>query len=192
MTPVETAPAEGGVAARLVQAGLSILAEQGAAGLTLRRIAARAGVSHAAPAHHFAGLPGLLAAIAAQGFRMFHADLEALDRDAHSDPFDWLVRIEEVYLGFAARHPDLFRLMFSAPLPPDPDLEQAVRRTHAIHLAACTAVTGPERAEAMLLAIWALTHGYAMLGLAQWNDRFPATDASYRSLLRLLVRPDGA
>jgi AcrR family transcriptional regulator len=52
----------------LINAGLLLLKEDGLDGLTLRRAAARAGVSHAAPAHHFSGKQGLVAAIAARGF----------------------------------------------------------------------------------------------------------------------------
>lgn len=179
-------------ATRLVEAGLRILDEDGSAGLTLRRIAARAGVSHAAPAHHFAGLPGLTAAIATRGFHMFHAELAALDRAAHPDPFDWLARIEEAYLDFAESHPDLFRLMFSAPLPDDPDLQRAVLATHRIHISACEAVTGPDRVEQILMAVWALTHGYAMLRLTAPQRRFPATVTPYRTMLALLVAPERA
>ena len=63
----------------LVDAGLALLAIEGLAGLTLRACAARAGVSHAAPAHHFAGLPGLLTAIAARGFGIFTDTIFAFD-----------------------------------------------------------------------------------------------------------------
>ncbi|WP_141215717.1 TetR/AcrR family transcriptional regulator, partial [Hahella sp. CCB-MM4] len=55
----------------LIEAGLSLLIEGGPEGLTLRRAAARAGVSHAAPAHHFNGLPGLQTAIATRAFALF-------------------------------------------------------------------------------------------------------------------------
>ena len=52
----------------LVLAGMQILEEEGLAALTLRRCAALAGVSHAAPAHHFDGLKGLRTAIAIRGY----------------------------------------------------------------------------------------------------------------------------
>lgn len=53
----------------LVDEGLALLESQGLAGLSLRAIAARAGVSHAAPKNHFGNLRGLLTAMAAEGFR---------------------------------------------------------------------------------------------------------------------------
>ncbi|NBO21074.1 MAG: TetR/AcrR family transcriptional regulator, partial [Rhodobacteraceae bacterium] len=59
----------GDLATALIAAAHQELSEQGAAGFSLRRVARRAGVSHAAPAHHFGDAAGLLAALAAQGFR---------------------------------------------------------------------------------------------------------------------------
>ena len=55
----------------LIDAGLALLTEGGTSALTLRGCAARAGVSHAAPAHHFDGLDGLRVAIAEEGFDRF-------------------------------------------------------------------------------------------------------------------------
>ena len=61
----------GDLRAALIAAGIDMLEADGIAGLSLRKIAARVGVSHAAPAHHFNGKNALLVAIAAQGFRTF-------------------------------------------------------------------------------------------------------------------------
>jgi DNA-binding transcriptional regulator YbjK len=52
-------PHHGNLRAALVSAGIELLEEGGLEALTLRKCAARAGVSHAAPAHHFEGLQGL-------------------------------------------------------------------------------------------------------------------------------------
>ena len=69
----------------LIIAGLELMEEGGPDALTLRKCAKRAGVSHAAPAHHFNGLTGLKAAIVARGHRLFSdfirkAGAEASDR----------------------------------------------------------------------------------------------------------------
>ena len=56
----------------LVRSGMEILSEQGIDALTLRETARRAGVSHSAPYRHFRNKEGLLAAIAAEGFRIAH------------------------------------------------------------------------------------------------------------------------
>ena len=46
-----------------------VLERDGLGGLTLRAVAREAGVSHAAPTHHFGDLTGLLSELAAIGFR---------------------------------------------------------------------------------------------------------------------------
>ena len=55
----------------LVLAGMQLLEDEGLEALTLRRCAVLAGVSHAAPAHHFDGLKGLKTAIATRGYAIF-------------------------------------------------------------------------------------------------------------------------
>ncbi len=52
----------------LLAAALEAIEESGPAALSLRDLARRAGVSHAAPAHHFGDKAGLLTALAAEGF----------------------------------------------------------------------------------------------------------------------------
>ncbi len=65
LNPPEKPHHHGNLREALIVAGIEILKEGGLPALTLRACAARAGVSHAAPAHHFDGLPGLVTAIAA-------------------------------------------------------------------------------------------------------------------------------
>jgi AcrR family transcriptional regulator len=57
----------------LMTSALELVAETGALALSLREVARRAGVSHAAPAHHFGDKAGLLTALAAEGFDRFTA-----------------------------------------------------------------------------------------------------------------------
>src|SRR6188768_1256582 len=61
----------------LLQAAERVLEHDGLAGLTLRAVAREAGVSHAAPTHHFGDLTGLVSELAAIGFRMFNAAMDA-------------------------------------------------------------------------------------------------------------------
>src|ERR1700704_3323273 len=61
----------------LLQAAERVLERDGLAGLTLRAVAREAGVSHAAPTHHFGDLTGLVSELAAIGFRMFNAAMDA-------------------------------------------------------------------------------------------------------------------
>ncbi|NRB03591.1 MAG: TetR family transcriptional regulator, partial [Rhodobacteraceae bacterium] len=61
----------GDLRAALIEAGLQELEATGTEAFSLRKVARRAGVSHAAPAHHFGDVTGLLTALAAEGFRRF-------------------------------------------------------------------------------------------------------------------------
>src|SRR5215468_4979344 len=66
----------------LLMAAEGILERDGMPGLTLRAAAREAGVSHAAPTHHFSDLTGLLSELAAVGFRRFgEMLLAAADRE---------------------------------------------------------------------------------------------------------------
>ncbi len=103
----------GDLRAALVRAGRELLAEQGLEGFTLRACARRAGVSHAAPAHHFPAVADLLAEIAATGFDdltasmlRFAADVPPGDHAAH------LVALGRGYVAFALANPAVFHLMF--------------------------------------------------------------------------------
>src|SRR6266699_3781307 len=61
----------------LLKAAERVLERDGLAGLTLRAVAREAGVSHAAPTHHFGDLAGLVSELAAIGFRQFNAAMAA-------------------------------------------------------------------------------------------------------------------
>jgi AcrR family transcriptional regulator len=64
----------------LLTAAEAALAQRGMEGYSLRSVAKRAGVSHAAPAHHVGDVQGLLTALATEGFRRFIAAMEARER----------------------------------------------------------------------------------------------------------------
>src|SRR5215212_4914161 len=61
----------------LIRAGQELLAQEGIAGLDMRKVARAAGVSHAAPYRHFADKQALLAAIAEDGFYQLAEGMDA-------------------------------------------------------------------------------------------------------------------
>jgi AcrR family transcriptional regulator len=150
----------------LIQAGIDILSERGLAALTLRACAARAGVSHAAPAHHFKGLPGLTAAICARGYRIF-SDLMVAERDrAAPDAFARLSAICQGYLRFAREHPALFRLIFGTRVDfcEDADLIENAAIAYDILATGCAPfATDAASGKRLEITIWSLVHGYAGL-----------------------------
>ena len=96
----------------LIRHSLLIIKAEGVAGLTLRKAARHAGVTHAAPAHHFGDLRGLLAAIAERGFSMMAQQMEAAIHDVpEHDPLRRLQAIGLAYIEFAIRNPEHFHAM---------------------------------------------------------------------------------
>lgn len=181
----------GNLAEALVDAGLALLDEGGAEALTLRKAAARAGVSHAAPKHHFDGLPGLLSAIALRGFEMFHADLEqGCAAETSDDPFARLMAANGAYLGFAERNRALFQLMFIEVEQSTPPLRLAAMRCYGVLQSKCQPLCAGRDPAAFESAVWALTHGYVALGMDQPRPNAPVQVPSYETLLRMLVCPE--
>ncbi|MFJ6619717.1 TetR/AcrR family transcriptional regulator [Kitasatospora sp. NPDC091335] len=101
--------------ARLVAAGVELVAEGGVQALGLREIARRAGVSHGAPRRYFPTHRELLAAIAQQGFGRLTDTLAGADALAAGTGGDARTRLDglaRAYLGFAAANAGMFELMF--------------------------------------------------------------------------------
>ena len=151
----------------LLDAAEALLAQRGAEGLSLRDLARRAGVSHAAPYHHFAGLPELLAALAARSFQQLGAAMQA-GVDAHpGDARAQLLAIAEAYVGFARRRPARFRLMFGPVLASrrlHPALDHAAGAAFRVLLDAATRFD-PAAGALIALTGWSLAHGVSHLDL---------------------------
>src|SRR5262252_4862678 len=92
----------------LLDAAVATLDEVGADRLSLREVARRAGVSHAAPAHHFSDKAGLLTAIAAEGFGMLVGYLAAAQPDDAGEPVGQLAALGRAYARFAEDNPGRF------------------------------------------------------------------------------------
>lgn len=90
------------------------LRDKGVEGFTLRGCAKRAGVSHAAPAHHFPDANSLLTELAAVGFRRFVACQEKRKAATLGDPQSQLLAAGLGYVDFARDNPALFKLMFTS------------------------------------------------------------------------------
>jgi AcrR family transcriptional regulator len=165
----------GDLAAALVAAAETLLAERGVEGFTLREAARRAGVSHAAPAHHFGDARGLLTAVAAAGFARL-TEVERAAAAKANGPAARLVAIGLSYIKFALANPALFRLMFhSDQIDRGSDLIRGPGRASfdVMQDALATARGGasaglipPEAArDPLVLRQWAVVHGLATLAV---------------------------
>jgi AcrR family transcriptional regulator len=157
----------GDLKAAILAEAASLVADRGADGLSLRELARAAGVSHAAPAHHFTDRRGLFTALATEGFGML-ADALA---GARPDFLDAAL----AYVRFAIDHPGHYAVMFDRSLvdPDDPELIAAQSAAGA-ELAQGVGTLEDPRAEAdpesAALAAWSLVHGLSMLWLNEAID----------------------
>lgn len=166
----------GNLRAALIEAGLGILHDEGLEALTLRKVAARAGVSHAAPAHHFDGKFGVLVAIATHGFEVFTAHLEA-DRYLHGPaPYQQLQGICQGYLRFAEEQHALFQLIFTTEYKNhvDQELSAASAASFAVLSDVCSLFEPAKSEHTNEMSVWSLVHGYAMLRTYS-HSRSPVT-----------------
>ena len=166
--PSETARTtyhHGNARSALLHAAAELLETTGAAGLSLRQLAERAGLSRQAPYNHFADKEALLAELVRDGFERLGRDLE---RAGHGD-LESVVRLEraaEGYIAFAQGSPALFRLMFSkelVDLSRHPSAQEASSASFAHVAAIIGAMASPDTVTDLSLVAWSVVHGYATL-----------------------------
>ncbi|MBL0730676.1 TetR/AcrR family transcriptional regulator [Piscinibacter sp. HJYY11] len=124
----------GNLREELVSVGLAILEAEGPAALSMREVARRLGVTQTAPLHHFESKAALLAAIAAQGFRMLFDHRTAALKDKR-DPAERLLTVLMAYVEFALAHPALYHLMHGPEIPDKtlyPELNDAATRSYSL------------------------------------------------------------
>jgi len=193
----------------LLAAAERVLERDGLAGLTLRAVAREAGVSHAAPTHHFGDLPGLLSELAAIGFRQFNIAMTAAGPFGAS-PMDKVPPRAKAYVAYAQAHPGMYGLMFRTERldMSRPSLREAAKASFA-ELVGAAGVSRHEQISEQALSLeqgaaitraWSLVHGFTMLlldgRLADILRRLPeGTDAEtlLGAMLKASVtRPPGA
>jgi AcrR family transcriptional regulator len=155
----------------LLKAAERVLERDGLPGLTLRAVAREAGVSHAAPTHHFGDLTGLVSELAAIGYRKFSAAMMAAN--ASGTLQEKGLASAKAYVAFGQAHPGMYGLMFRT--------ERLDMSRPSLHDAAGAAFAGLARgvgasrhehieADAMSLEqggavarAWSMVHGFTML-----------------------------
>lgn len=151
----------------LVQAGTGVLRDRGVEGFSLREAARRAGVSPAAPSHHFGDARGLLTAIAAAAFRDLGQALDRADQEARAAGADRLRAQLRAYLDFAAADPDRFDLMWRRRLLDADDETLTTASTAAVATLhrIIREAAGPSADAGAATVVWAALHGLARLVL---------------------------
>ena len=170
----------------LIAAAEAVIAERGLDRFSLRETARRAGVSAAAPAHHFKDVRGLLTAIAAQAFADLADALQAATAAAEPDREARIKAQGIAYVAFALDRPARFDLMWRKGLLDSDDpqlgdagdrawemLDRAVRGAGVPHAGALDPALAPST------AAWSIVHGFARLAI---DGAFgPEPDAAQRA-----------
>jgi AcrR family transcriptional regulator len=159
----------------LIDAAVAEIATSGPANLSLRGLARVAGVSHAAPAHHFGDKVGLFTAIAAEGFNLLSARTSEV-----VDAPDALMQAGIIYIRFAFEHRGYFEVMFRPDLyaPDDPDLLAARDRAFDVLFRAAregAGLSSDADVSGLVAAAWSVVHGFATLSLTgNFDGQLPA------------------
>ena len=152
----------------LIDTALAMVTEEGAWNFTLREVARRAGVSHAAPYNHFEDKSALLAEVATLGFESLGQAMEGAAAAHPRSAREAFAAIGAAYVRFGVEHPAHYRLMFGAELADKaryPALQAASEAAFRVLLtsvleraqAAGQVRRGPVQEQA--LAAWSLVHG---------------------------------
>ncbi|MFI9509763.1 TetR/AcrR family transcriptional regulator [Nocardia sp. NPDC052566] len=164
----------GDLRATILAAAAEQIATDGVDAVSLRGLARHAGVSHAAPAHHFGDKSGLLTALAIEGFERLAAELAAAGPDFRE--------VAVAYVRFALRSPGHFDVMFRRDLLHADDERLAAARTAAGAALRSGAAEeqpdqAPRRQHATQLAAWSLVHGFAALWREGALENSPLNEA---------------
>ena len=181
----------------LLDASLALIAEEGSSALSLREVARRAGVTHAAPYRHFVDKEALLAAVAEEGHRAMAERMRETMARA-TTPLDRLEACGVAYVLFTVEHPAHFRVMFGPHFTRPVVAADSPDPVNSFRLLLDTIVeaqrAGQLRAEppaTLALTCWSLVHGLASL----WVDRQlgaqepgPGLEGIARQQTRLLLQ----
>ncbi|WP_395671403.1 TetR/AcrR family transcriptional regulator [Phenylobacterium sp.] len=177
----------------LVEAGRRLVEAEGSTALSLRAVAREAGVSPAAPYHHFKDKSELLQAIADQGWDELGDIMDAVAAEHEGAGAPGVA-----YVRYARAHPALYRVMYDAardrPSIPDEAEDSAHAKVRRAFLTAADTAEAPLDLELAIVAAWCAAHGLAEMAAFKHFHRLRAEvggeDAFLQAVLgRLGVAP---
>jgi AcrR family transcriptional regulator len=157
----------------LIKAGGEILSKEGMGGLSLRKVAQRAGVSHSAPYSHFPDKQSLIAAISTEGFNQLYVALDVAVLAYPKNPKKQLQEGARAYVRFALNNTDTFKIMFSGVLEKEKEYPAFVeissktfqRVVDVVRACQEAGLLRSTSAEMMAVAVWGQVHGIISLAL---------------------------
>jgi AcrR family transcriptional regulator len=190
----------GDLRAALLGAARSLAAEVGVDVFTLREVARRAGVSHAAPYHHFKDKAALIRALATEAFSRLAQNLRAA-AGTKGSPLKKLQAVGVAYVRFAAANPAEFRFMFRRDLcvqkeSPAADAADLAGTGQAAYQVLVDAVVACQHAglvparhlDTLALTAWSTVHGLAEILLNGPAEGLTSTPEGLDELARTVIR----
>jgi AcrR family transcriptional regulator len=157
----------------LLETAVRVVEKEGVSALSLQAIAKRAGVSSAAPYHHFQSREQLLAEIAGQGFELLAAEMQRAADESGGDAKAHLQGLGRGYVRFALAYRGHFRVMFRPELKGQLSGEQARASSEsfamlqrAIERCQTDGFAPPGDCTPLVLLAWSAVHGASAL----WID----------------------
>ncbi len=188
----------------LVDAARRLLEKEGPTALSLRAVAREAGVSAAAPYHHFKDKAELLAAVGEQGWELLDRRLDEAAA-AHGSAHERMTETGAVYVTFALKNPALYRVMFDAMRESEGNPDRLTDKDHRFERLRRMLVEGGANPDDLMglelgaMAAWCASHGLAeMIAFKRFDSMREALggeDALMRAVLDQLTiyahRPGG-
>lgn len=188
----------------LLETAAELIATEGSAGLTLRRLTEQVGTSTMAVYTHFGGMQNLRQEIRREGFARLRDHLDGVAPS--SDPLADLARLGWAYYDNAVENPNLYRVMFMDHHEPADDIVGLDTFDHLVTAVARCAQAGRFAAGEpfdLALQLWSLAHGLVTLQLsgliaaplavemltAGWRSLFLAFGAEPRAAARAFPKP---
>ena len=155
----------------LIQAGVEILAKEGLAGLSLRKAARQAGVSHAAPYAHFADKQALIAAISTEGHTKINRKIKQVMKKYPDDLLKQLVEVAWAYVRFGLDEPAHYKITFSGAVEKERDYPALVEMTEKnfalvrqlVKSCQAAGILNPGEPDLVVIGVWGLVHGFVSL-----------------------------
>jgi AcrR family transcriptional regulator len=157
----------------LIQAGIEILSKEGVNALSLRKVARRAGVSHAAPYAHFADKQALVAAISTEGYQKLYDKVYDAAQNHRGDPMRQLVEGAWAYVEFALNDSEHFRITLSGVVEKEKEYPAYVEISKKSFRLVVQLVEACQKAgvlnegppDLVAASVWGLVHGFVSLVL---------------------------
>jgi AcrR family transcriptional regulator len=157
----------------LLEAAAELLETEGPDGLSVRRIAAAAGVAPMGVYNHFASKFGIVEALFVQGFERLGRAMVTLDDI--EDPIEALREGGRRYRALALAHPQMYQVMFLRAVPGFEPSDEALE-VAALAFGGLVAVIERGMAAGLLIdasltltaqLVWSAIHGWVSLELAE-------------------------